>query len=278
MKRKNRFKFLNVLILLTLFKHYALGSANNQIPEIPPDLTYRIPQILKLYNETLYTEGSKVGFEWETNNDGDPHASIKNGEKIVFITKGFLNNKSLSPDGRIMTLCHELGHHFGGAPKRNKHPLELINSRDSSPYSWSSVEGQADYYAAAKCAKIIFSLDKTSDQPQKKEVNPIVQQACDQAYNSEQDQRICYRVNLAALNLLTAYNTKNELFGYELHAEPLNTKGIVANHPDKQCRLETFLAGSLCQISPRLNPSSTDPNQNYCTNGLGQRPQCWYNL
>lgn len=237
----------------------------------------KLLSIVQLYNQILYPGELPLRFEVEADSDGDPHAFRLQDFRGIAITKGFLENKKLTADGQIMTLCHEIGHHFGGAPKKSKTATQILFQKETSPFSWSSAEGQADYYAAAKCAKLVFGFDALSLQPLAKDTPPIVRNLCDQAYNQEIEQRICYRINIAGLNMLESYNTERETFSFSLKAAVLKEYGLVEGHSNKQCRLDTILAGSLCKMPATAKPDDQDPDNNYCLDNISRRPRCWYN-
>jgi hypothetical protein len=242
----------------------------------PGNLDLRLAQLTKIYAD-LYPGEKPILFIHQDTNLGDPSATLSNSARVVMISKGFLDNRKLNADGQLFTLCHELGHHYGGAPKRYKTSMESMLSKDDNPFSWSSAEGQSDYYAAAKCARLVFALDSLTAQPKAQDVSPIVRDLCNQSFSTELEQRICYRINLAGLNMLEAYNTKNEVFGYGKKAEPLIEKGVLSGHPHKQCRLDTILAGSLCSVPAREKPDDVNPDIGFCKDEVSKRSACWFN-
>lgn len=52
---------------------------------------------------------------------------------------GLARHPKMTQNAFIAVLCHELGHHLGGAPKY--------------PNDWAADEGQADYFATLRCMK-----------------------------------------------------------------------------------------------------------------------------
>jgi hypothetical protein len=48
----------------------------------------------------------------------------------------------ISTAGYVAVLCHELGHHLGGAPRY--------------PNDWASAEGQSDYWGFAQCMTVLY--------------------------------------------------------------------------------------------------------------------------
>lgn len=72
------------------------------------------------------------------------NAEIKKNEREVFISVwgGMISHNEINKNALNLLLCHELGHFLGGPP---------LKSRDG----WSSTEGQADYYAASRCVRLL---------------------------------------------------------------------------------------------------------------------------
>jgi Zn-dependent protease with chaperone function len=50
---------------------------------------------------------------------------------------GLARDPLVTKDGFSAVICHEIGHHIAGAPRKG--------------FSWASNEGQADYFATTKC-------------------------------------------------------------------------------------------------------------------------------
>jgi hypothetical protein len=55
---------------------------------------------------------------------------------------------------------------------------------------------------------------------------------------------------------------------------------MLATHPPTQCRMDTYLQGSLCTRPVSSELSNTDPAAGTCTRSAGfpggYRPLCWY--
>jgi len=59
---------------------------------------------------------------------------------------GLARHETMTPDGFATVVCHELGHHLGGVPKK----FSWFGN------SWASNEGQADYFGIMKCLRKMF--------------------------------------------------------------------------------------------------------------------------
>jgi hypothetical protein len=111
---------------------------------------------------------------------------------------------------------------------------------------WASDEGEADYFATLKCMK-------------------------EMGLDSE-------RIK-AASQVLASVLAK---LGGERDPSPLTPDLRVVletdhTHPPAQCRLDTYLAGDVCQATGDL--SETDPSVNTCfdyQSMIGVRPLCWF--
>lgn len=69
------------------------------------------------------------------------NAEITKTDRLVAISiwGGMLSHQHMNNDTLLLLLCHELGHFLGGAPLKSRN-------------SWSSTEGQADYFSGRNCA------------------------------------------------------------------------------------------------------------------------------
>lgn len=75
-------------------------------------------------------------------------AQILNDEFIISYGADlpFDHVPKITPNGFALLLCHELGHLFGG------HPKKIYNGQ----VAWAASEGQADYFAASNCLKMLY--------------------------------------------------------------------------------------------------------------------------
>ncbi len=182
-----------------------------------------------------------------------------------------LNSKAIAfqpmvnKDVVALLLCHELGHHLGGAPLKSD--------------SQMSVEGQADYFATAKCMRQflktpLFAGDKIKE-------HPYAQNYCSYFFVREEAQ-LCAR-SIAASEQLS-------IIGANLNLEPMPKltsfdKSVVKEvplegHSSAQCRLDSLRAGGFCRLSERTPMTKTAPNLGSCledqTSQFEVRPRCWF--
>jgi len=175
---------------------------------------------------------------------------------------GLARRPEITHDGFAMVVCHEVGHHLGGFPFV-QYPM--------------ANEGQADYFAMHSCAKTIW---KQNDETV---VDTYSKKICDEYSN---DTHLCYRemnAGQSLANLLAALEG-----GKKVNVQTPD-KTIVRKtndaHPKAQCRLDTYVAGTLCTTTwdNTIIPKSERESSNYlCINhttdgyAIQARPRCWF--
>lgn len=186
-------------------------------------------------------------------------------------------------DAFTMVACHEIGHHIGGSVL--------------SPQSyWASNEGQSDYFASLSCVRRLWKYQTEKYGRNESELANLnggekLRLQCDQVWTEIDDQQICYRSIVAAKNLsdLLSKGESNPQLD-----TPAQNKAIKTNHqhPKAQCRLDTYIAASLCPISwdEDIIPGkfTNDPQglagliaakSHAChsfDHKIGARPSCWF--
>jgi len=211
---------------------------------------------------------------------------------------GLARHPKMTKDGFAIVVCHELGHHIGGAPKKGAR--------------WASSEGQSDYWATTKCMKNYLLGAKPVRGGYKKSGDLRSTQAlCSAQYKSSVDKDICVRTTVAGQALanvlkslkverLRACADGNVLKCGRTYtprtarakmdamlANPLSLltpdKAVVKTsyngHPLAQCRYDTFFQGSLCSVDKDAKVDEKDATVGFCNRGkesTGVRPFCWY--
>jgi hypothetical protein len=162
----------------------------------------------------------------------------------------------LTKDGFYLALCHEIGHLVGG------HPL--------MDYTQYSSEGQADYYATHVCARKIFGAMEKAKPLLKVGVKI---ELCDKNFDTVFDQNVCYRTVFAAKSLAdTMYIANKQTRSPEIdQPDTYKVKLTYQLHTPAQCRLDTYIAGILCD---KIWDDKRIPLEHnaVCRN----RPTCWY--
>ena len=184
---------------------------------------------------------------------------------VVVMNGGLARHPLMTKDAFLLLICHEVGHHLGGAPK--------VLRGNSGLRGWSSAEGQADYYATSKCLPLFYKNGtdiKTFE---------VEQDSSDyKAALSKCSDNICARITLAGL-------TVSRVFASLLQGErapDLSVKDnskvakTIYNHPAAQCRLDTYFSGAICEKSINIPFDSIDPKVGACISGQSKRPDCWF--
>ncbi|MBY0517279.1 MAG: hypothetical protein K2P81_10240 [Bacteriovoracaceae bacterium] len=76
-------------------------------------------------------------------------ATRKQGVWEIQVYGGLLTHPDIDDDELQLVLCHELGHHLGGAPTASRN-------------GWAACEGQADYWSASACAHLFKDPEETA--------------------------------------------------------------------------------------------------------------------
>jgi hypothetical protein len=185
-------------------------------------------------------------------------------------------NEELSQDDRLgldqwtAILCHETGHLIGGAP----YIAESVDDRNEF-----SAEGQADYFAAAKCLRRIWSDEQanrvivTGMPPAL--VGSIRLQGC------VTDQ--CVRIVATSYSIFQALNPEETMKINERSKVKAKETHSSRTSLPAQCRLDTYLAGALCPVDPAASFSPSNQRDGACTADSadptvikGSRPACWF--
>jgi hypothetical protein len=183
---------------------------------------------------------------------------------------GIARRPEIGSDGLTLIACHEVGHHISGWPFYFEP-------------SWAAAEGQSDYFSTLACARKIWGGEEEINAQFRQLASPQIRAICDQAWQSEPEQNLCYRSLSASLELARLLaNTEGSSVGIDAR-DPTVSDSTKRFHPKAQCRLDTLVSGALCRASfddsaiPRGSSSSA---QKTCMGDnwpvLSQRPRCWF--
>ena len=228
-------------------------------------------EVAAVYEPIIKANGDKMVLnrKWD---DGTVNASAqRSGKKVILNMYGGLARHNLiTRDGFAIVMCHELGHHLGGAPKIGG----WFNK-------WASNEGQSDYFATLKCFRKVYGGEDNIAFISNMNVPTIVTEKCDEIYANSTDSALCQRSTMAAKS------TADLLASLRNSAAPKfdtpDTKVVAKtdnSHPAAQCRLDTYFAGAICDKDMNDDVSAKDPNKGTCNrkdgDQTGLRSLCWY--
>lgn len=203
----------------------------------------------------------KVYKEWASSTV-NAYAQREKDEWKVIMLGGIARHKDMTADGYALIVCHEIGHHLGGVPRY-----------DGIDIGWATNEGQSDYYSVMKCLRRYWENADNTSAIAGKSVPETLMKACE-------GESLCIRTGLAGLSAANVFGSL-AWFGKKPKFETPDTKIVkqtYAAHPKAQCRLDTYLQGSLCE-APHESEMTTE-TEGACHESLGHklgmRPLCWF--
>jgi hypothetical protein len=230
-------------------------------------------RVEKIYSPIISAKGKTLFIErnWE---DGtvNAYASQSGNTWKVAMFGGLARHEVITADGFALVVCHELGHHLGGLPKKR----ELFGS------TWASNEGQADYFGTMKCLRKYMETENNIDIVKTMDIDPVASAKCNHSFSAPKDIAMCERGAMAGMslgNLFKALRQSPTQLKFDT-PDPSVVSKTNDSHPDSQCRLDTYFAGSLCDKNHYDDVSNSNPNTNVCAlidgYNFGTRPLCWY--
>ncbi|SCZ62731.1 reprolysin-like metallopeptidase [Thiohalomonas denitrificans] len=239
---------------------------------------YIIDTISTLYTTAFADHGKQLIMDqqWEDQKKGavswlmeeyDREKKQINQIREIDLNGGLARHPMLNRDAYAMVICHEIGHHLGGAP----HALG------------ASSEGQSDYFAAAKCMKRYLKVTRYR-QHQTEPLPDELEAVCTANYHASDERTACRRNILAGLTLSRWFAYTREMDQTELTRRDTRQRPttLVHGYPSPQCRLDTFIAGALCPVDEEAPFSDDSVRTGACTREAGYeqeaRPQCWFRM
>lgn len=216
--------------------------------------------------------------EWDNNHPTFSASAMSMSGRVIRVS-GF-DYRSNTLAAFRLGLCHETGHYLAGTPFLRLDPGSIENTVNRMDLS---SEGQADYFAPY-CLKKYFEYLKLNNSNSISDNAPSssapISNFCKNSKPDTQEQLKCEYVASAALELVNYLNDNYSRAGqsnppiqFEAYKDTKPTTHTLngrREYPTLNCRLQTFLAGTLC-----ANDQSP-VNQFVCSTGEGSRPDCWY--
>lgn len=217
-----------VAAIVTLF----CTSAHAEISQEVFDST--LNNIGSMYKDTIENEGGVMELRRQfTYPEYVGSARRHEGKWIVEMWGGFPHDAVISEESFAMVVCHEFGHHLGGAP---------FNVGSFEP--WASAEGQSDTFAASKCLpEYLQRFGK-----QEPEANPLPEtiELCKATSDIN-----CTRILRAAFEfaIVIGEQQKNPVPSFST-PDTSSVARTQIEHPKAQCRLDTMVAAYFNQPRP----------------------------
>ncbi len=228
-----------------------------------------------LYSPIVQGKGGRLAIEgaWK-NGTVNAYAYQAEDDWFVKIFGGLARHRLMTKDALALVVCHELGHHVGGAPK-----FEYLDG----VVDWATIEGQADYYASLKCMRLAFGNDDNVSAIADAPIPQEVLQRCEESFDAPNAYALCLRGALAGRDLARVLASLGGTGGSGVNFDTPDTYVVEVTdeeHPSAQCRLDTFFAASQCQKSETIDVDDRDPRIGTCNISTGElagsRPACWY--
>ncbi|MCM2351723.1 MAG: hypothetical protein NDI69_17030 [Bacteriovoracaceae bacterium] len=245
-----------------------------------------IDEVETVYAPIIAGMGAKleINRNWD---DGTVNAYAQQNGKTwkVAMFGGLARHKTITKDAMALVVCHEVGHHIGGAPRKGQSTGGgggWWGGNGGSAINWASNEGQADYFATTKCLRKAWINDNNQAVVRKMVVPQDVTQLCQKTYKyNKEDRALCVRTSMAGKSVAELFADLGKLPVPEFNTP--DTKVVTKtddNHPKAQCRLDTYFQGSVCDVSMNEDVSATDEVKGTCHPSLGHtvgtRPLCWF--
>lgn len=222
-----------------------------------------------------------IARDWKNAKVNAYATQVKNDWYLVMYG-GLARHPSITKDGFALVACHELGHHLGGTPFR-------IETRPA-PYPtgqpmWHTNEGGADYFATLKCLRYVFAGEdnKTVVEDAKAQgaLSAYAAKLCDREFSQDSDRLVCKRITLASDSAADFFRSlRKETIRPRFNTPDLwQATTVFDDHPGTQCRLDTYFAGSICDVDKSVPVSVHDYRQGTCVENVakvGFRPRCWF--
>ncbi len=195
-----------------------------------------IDAVAVLYQPIVRAHGANLQFgrNW-TSNVVNAYAARSGINWQVEMYGGLARRPEVTADGFALVVCHEVGHHLGGFPFKGD--------------SWAGAEGQADYFATQACARKLWRDDLGENQRYRMLVPASVVSRCDTYWNGAEDRDLCYRTAAAGKSLADLLAVLEAGSVHFDTPDPTRVTATNIDHPAAQCRLDTYIAGGLCNIS-----------------------------
>lgn len=192
-------------------------------------------------------------------------AAIYTNGKIAHlqVNEKLAKSGRLNEDQWLAILCHEAGHIYGGAP------FTWTNPNDGGE---DSAEGQADYFSTAKCLRTIWTDESANAAYVKniptKSVGQIRARGC-------RDNQ-CIRIVWNGLLTLQEVHFKQTIALDQKSNVVAKSTHCSHDSLPAQCRLDTVIAGAVCDADPNMPFGRNSQREGACATGPGARPACWF--
>lgn len=234
-----------------------------------------IDRVMKIYEPIIRSNDAQLVVErkWESQTVNAGTFRRDEGKTwVINLYGGYARHPDITQDGYMLVICHEIGHHIGGAPKK---------FYQESGIHWASTEGQADYFATLKCLRRVFEIDNNEEIIAAMDIPESIRTECARSFKSPAKFNVCLRTSMAGISVSKVNADVRKVPDPDIEiTDSASVESTRNEHPVPQCRLNTYFQGALCPVSYRIPVSQFDESDGTChpvfnfTTGL--RPSCWY--
>lgn len=237
-----------------------------------------IDKVVEVYEPIIKGHNAKliVKKKWESGTV-NAYASRSRNKWMIHMFGGLARHSAITPDAFALVVCHEIGHHLGGAPKKTK-----SYGRNGVRTRWATTEGQADYWATLKCLRKTWRGENHTEALASIEVPKEVVDSCNSQFSNIEDIQICQRGAMAGLSTAKLFQDLRDQDTSPDFSTPdpnVVTRSF-QNHPATQCRLDTYFQGALCSLSEFIDVDQENALVGNCNRSenetVGIRPLCWF--
>jgi hypothetical protein len=244
-----------------------------------------IESVLSAFQPAAAKHNAVLSYEVNWNSSGAGAFTLRrNGGRDwhILFYDGLIRLPYVTDDLVQMIACHEVGHHIGGYPFKEN--------------GWAAAEGQADYFSTHACLPKLWQTEQQKNSTFRDRVNPSIRSWCEAAFPTQERRDICFRTGFAmeAARLYEGNGNPNSP-RFDTPDSSMVTETFLM-HPAAQCRLDTEIAGMLCNLPfdmfhiPGLGvtgqntlDAERDSNRYICNSSpaadpriQGNRPRCWF--
>lgn len=226
-----------------------------------------IDRALEIYEPIVKAKGATLKVERLWDDSTVNAAATRYGKTwVVEMYGGLARHPEITEEAFAAVLCHEIGHHLGGAPKYGG--------------DWAAVEGQSDYFSVTKCMRYMYENADNEAWLKTVQVDAFAANRCNQQWSNRNEELVCLRSAVAGQSIAKMFLAL-EGSGTEAKYNTPDQKIVNRtnpNHPDPQCRLDTLFNGATCKMEKSVEMGD-DVLKGTCNQGVdtyGWRPRCWY--
>lgn len=231
-----------------------------------------------LYRDQFESLGGRLTFIIDRDSDVvNAHVKREGSLWKIIVNAGLIDHRHTTNGVLQMILCHEIGHHIGGQPYK------------SGQNDWVSVEGQADYFATTSCLKKLFKrfpkeAPRTLDFS--RTVAEQMREHCKKSRGNKLESQLCEKIIMISKQttdfLYKIGHTRRGPRGVRAKYENFDETIVqvtMEQHPNRQCRLDTFIAGALCNQGAEQSFHENcyrDSKKGSLVSRNAYRPFCWF--